>query len=212
MKLDRQSLLLYAVTDRAYLKGQTLYSQVEKAIMGGAGTIQLREKALDTQSMLAEANELLPLCRGLGVPLIINDNIEVCMLSGADGVHIGQQDMDIFEARRILGEHKIIGVSAHNVAEAIAAERGGADYIGAGAVFATGTKRDAGVLSLSTLTEICAAVSIPVVAIGGINADNVIKLKGTGIAGAAVVSGIFAQPDIKLAAEILRTKLTFVIS
>ena len=115
MKLDRQSLLLYAVTDRAYLKGQTLYSQVEKAILGGAGTIQLREKALDTQSMLAEAKKLLPLCRSRGVPLIINDNIEVCMLSGADGVHIGQDDMDIFEARRILGDNRIIGVSAHNV-------------------------------------------------------------------------------------------------
>lgn len=197
----KNNILLYAVTDRSWLKGDTLYSQVEKAIRGGAGVIQLREKNLDRDAVIKEAKELKKLCHEHRVPLIINDSVEIALASDADGVHLGQEDMDVSEARDMLGAEKIIGVSAHNAAEAVAAWRQGADYLGSGAVFQTGSKNNVTPLRHEELKEICSAVPIPVVAIGGINEQNVLQLSGTGISGIAVISAIFAKPDIEKAAR-----------
>lgn len=204
MNCDREQMALYAVTDRAWLRGRTLREQVEGALRGGVTCVQLREKGLEPEAFLAEAVELTALCRRRGVPLIINDNVEVLLRSGADGVHIGQKDGDPAEVRRRIGADRILGVSAHTVEEALRAERCGADYLGVGAVFPTGTKPDAGALRRETLRAICAAVSIPVVAIGGITRDNLPRLSGSGIAGVAVVSAVFAAPDTEQAASELR--------
>lgn len=201
MKVDRKQLCLYAVTDRRWLGNSTLAQQVELALEGGVTFLQLREKDAGPQEILEQARQLLPICRRFGVPLIINDNVELALASGADGVHLGQGDMDPRQARRLLGPDRIIGVSAHNPQEARLALEGGADYLGAGAVFHTGTKTDAGALPRQTLEEICRSVNIPVVAIGGITRENVLSLAGSGVAGAAVVSAIFAQPDVKEAAR-----------
>lgn len=201
MKFDKDSLLLYAVTDRSWLCGETLYSQVEKALEGGATMIQLREKEMSEDSFLAEAREIKELCARYDVPFLINDNVAIAAAVDADGVHVGQSDMEAGDVRRNLGRGKIIGVSAQTVEQAILAEQRGADYLGVGAVFHTGTKPDASDVSYETLKAICKAVSIPVVAIGGITADNVKKLAGSGICGAAVVSALFAQEDIEAAAR-----------
>ena len=212
MKLDRRKLLLYAVTDRAWLDKSTLLDKVKAAIDGGVTFVQLREKHISDSQMLELALSLLPLCRRQGVPFVINDNVKVALKSGADGVHIGQDDMALKEARRQLGDDKIIGVSAHTVDEAVAAEKGGADYLGVGAVFGTSTKADAGRISFKTLSEIVKAVSIPVVAIGGINAANILQLKGSGICGAAVVSALFSKPDVAASASELKAKLKTVVA
>ncbi len=204
MKELRKDLLLYGVTDRRWLQGNTLYAQVEEALKGGATFIQLREKNRPKEEIIQEAKALKALCNRYCVPLVINDDVEVALESGADGVHVGQKDMEVGEARKKLGPDKIIGVSARTVEQAVRAEKQGADYLGAGAVFSTGTKEDTQNLSRETLKEICAAVRIPVVAIGGINADNVESLSGTGICGVAVVSAIFAQKDIQNAVKSLR--------
>lgn len=205
MNLDKNSLLLYAVTDRSWLKGQTLAQQVEQALLGGATMVQLREKQLDLPHFRREALEIQALCRRYGAPFLINDNVDLALEIGADGVHVGQEDMEAGLVRQKLGPGKILGVSAHSPEEALRAQAAGADYLGAGAVFHTGTKTDVSTLSYDTLGDICAAVHIPVVAIGGINEDNILRLKGTGIAGAAVVSALFAQPDIQAAAQHMRT-------
>lgn len=205
MNFDRDSLLLYAVTDRAWLKGQTLAQQVEQALLGGATMVQLREKQLDLPHFRREALEIQALCRRYGVPFLINDNVDLALDIGADGVHVGQEDMEAGLVRQKLGPGKILGVSAHSPEEALRAQAAGADYLGAGSVFHTGTKTDVSTLSCDTLGDICAAVHIPVVAIGGINEDNILRLKGTGIAGAAVVSALFAQPDVQAAARHMRT-------
>lgn len=205
MNLDKNSLLLYAVTDRSWLKGQTLAQQVEQALLGGATMVQLREKQLDLPHFRREALEIQALCRRYGVPFLINDNVDLALEIGADGVHVGQEDMEAGLVRQKLGPGKILGVSAHSPEEALRAQAAGADYLGAGAVFHTGTKTDVSTLSHDTLGDICAAVHIPVVAIGGINEDNILRLKGTGIAGAAVVSALFAQPDVQAAARHMRT-------
>lgn len=208
MKIKKETLRLYAITDRAWLKeGETVAMQVRSAIEGGATIIQMREKHSDFDEKLRLATELKAVCSQYGIPLIINDSVEIARLSGADGVHLGQSDTDISEARKILGEGKIIGATAHNKEEAVKAFEAGADYLGAGAVFPTGTKSDTVPLSFDELKRICSAVEIPVAAIGGINAENITKLEGTGISGAAVVSAVFAQEDIRLAAENLK-KLT----
>lgn len=199
MKCDKDTLLLYAVTDRAWTGGQPLARQVEAALQNGATCLQLREKALDPAAFREEARQMAALCRRYGVPLIINDNVEVALACGAAGVHLGQQDMPIAQARRMAGPDLILGASAHTVQEALEAQAAGADYLGVGAVFSTSTKADASPLSLTTLREICAAVSIPVVAIGGITAQRLPQLAGSGIAGAAVISAVFAQPDIPAA-------------
>ena len=205
MYFKKEDLLLYAVTDRGWLGGETLYSQVEKALKGGATMIQLREKELDEAAFLAEAKQIKGLCRYYGVPFIINDSVKVAEAVGADGVHVGQSDMEAGSARAELGRDKILGVSAQSVEQAVLAEKRGADYLGVGAVFPTGTKADAEAVSLDTLREICSAVSIPVVAIGGISLENAARLRGTGIRGISVVSAIFAASDIEAASRALRS-------
>ena len=195
MKCDKDTLLLYAVTDRAWTGSQPLARQVEAVLQNGATCLQLREKALDPAAFREEARQMAALCRRYGVPLIINDNVEVALACGAAGVHLGQQDMPIAQARRMAGPDLILGASAHTVQEALEAQAAGADYLGVGAVFSTSTKTDASPLPLTTLREICAAVSIPVVAIGGITETNLLQLTGCGAAGVAVVSAIFGAPD-----------------
>ncbi|MGN1036525.1 MAG: thiamine phosphate synthase [Ruminococcus sp.] len=200
MKLSKQNMILYAITDRSWLNGKTLSEEVEKAIIGGATFIQLREKNLNFGDFLNEAIEIRKICNKYKIPFVIDDNVEIALKSGADGVHLGQNDMSIPQARRILGNNKIIGATARTAEQAIKAEQEGADYIGSGAVFATSTKSDTVPLSYENLCKICSSVSIPVVAIGGINIENVKSLKDSGISGVAVVSGIFKSDDVRKSA------------
>ena len=204
MNFDKNSLRLYAVTDRAWVGRQTLCQQVEAALQGGVTCVQLREKHLDRDAFLAEARQICALCRRYGVPFIVNDDLDVALACGADGVHVGQDDMPAAEVRRRAGRRLIVGVSAHTPEEARLAEAAGADYLGAGAVFGSATKTDASLLTPAGLQAVCAAVHIPVVAIGGVNAGNILQLQGSGAAGAAVVSGIFGAPDITAACRELR--------
>ncbi len=204
MKCDKKNLLLYAVTDRSWLGEQTLYQQVEETLKGGATFVQLREKKLDDTAFLAEAIEVQGLCRKYNVPFVINDNVEVARKMNADGVHVGQSDMEAGDVRALIGEDKILGVSAQTVEQAVLAEQRGADYLGVGAVFHTGSKADADDVSRETLKAICGAVSIPVVAIGGIGRHNVLELGGSGICGVAVISAIFAAKDIRSATAELK--------
>lgn len=203
MNCDKKDLLLYAVTDRAWLGDKTLSWQVEKSLKGGATMIQLREKHLDHEHFLKEAKEIKELCRKYQVPFLINDDVDLAVEVDADGVHVGQHDMEAGEVRKKIGPNRILGVSAQTVEQALLAQQAGADYLGVGAVFPTGTKDDADAVSIQTLGEICHAVSIPVVAIGGIGQHNVMQLAGSGICGIAVVSAIYAQPDIQNAASTL---------
>ena len=204
MNFDKNSLRLYAVTDRAWVGRQTLCQQVEAALQGGVTCVQLREKHLDRDAFLAEARQICALCRRYGVPFIVNDDLDVTLACGADGIHVGQDDMPAAEVRRRAGRRLIVGVSAHTPEEARLAEAAGADYLGAGAVFGSATKTDASLLTPAGLQAVCAAVHIPVVAIGGVNARNILQLQGSGAAGAAVVSGIFGAPDITAACRELR--------
>ncbi len=204
MNFDKHSLRLYAVTDRAWVGRQTLCQQVEAALQGGVTCVQLREKHLDWDAFLAEARQICALCRRYGVPFIVNDDLDVALACGADGIHVGQDDMPAAEVRRRAGRRLIVGVSAHTPEEARLAEAAGADYLGAGAVFGSATKTDASLLTPAGLQAVCAAVHIPVVAIGGVNARNILQLQGSGAAGAAVVSGIFGAPDITAACRELR--------
>lgn len=204
MKCDKQAMLLYAVTDRAWTGEQTLYQQVEAALKGGVTCVQLREKALDDDAFFREAAELAALCRAYGVPFVVNDNVEAAIRCGADGIHVGQEDMDAVQVRRRIGGEMMLGVSVHTVAEARRAVEQGADYLGVGAMFSTSTKPDADVLTCQTLREICSAVEIPVVAIGGINEENILQLSGTGVDGVALVSAIFAARDIERSCRALR--------
>lgn len=211
MRLDKTSLKLYAITDRNWLNGDTLYNQVEKALRGGATFIQLREKMLDHESFLAEALQIKELCKKYQVPFLINDNVEIAKACDADGVHVGQSDMAAGYARQLLGQDKIIGVSASTVEEAVLAEKNGADYLGVGAVFPTTSKDDAAEVPMSVLKEICQAVKIPVIAIGGITRNNVIELSDSGIVGISVISAIFAQPDILAATKYLREQVEIML-
>ncbi len=204
MKYDKKDFLLYAVTDRTWLNGSTLYEQVKQALLGGATFIQLREKNLNNKDFLEEAVQIKKICDNYNVPFIINDNIEIALKTNADGVHVGQNDMEAAQVRKLLGENKILGVSVQTVDQAILAEKQGADYLGVGAIFHTGSKVDADDVSIKTLKKICEAVNIPVIAIGGINKDNIMKLAGSGICGIAVISAIFAQKDIRLATAELK--------
>ena len=204
MKLNK-SLLLYAITDRHWLNGKTLYSQVELALKGGATMIQIREKDLDENAFLKEAEQIQSLCAKYCVPFIVNDNVELAVKIGADGVHVGQSDMAAKDVRALIGKDKILGVSAQTVKQALEAQKCGADYLGTGAVFPTGSKDDAQVLGVQTLKEICSAVNIQVVAIGGISKDNILELKKSGIAGVSVISAIFAQNDIVAATAELKS-------
>lgn len=201
MKVDKASMLLYAVTDRAWLGSNSLAQQVEDAVKAGVTFIQLREKDLDYDAFLEQALEIKKVTDRQKVPFVINDNIDVAIACNADGVHVGQSDMAAGDVRKRLGEDKIIGVSVQTVEQAVFAEKNGADYLGVGAVFSTSTKLDAHTVSFDQLRQICEAVSIPVVAIGGISESNILQLKGTGIDGIAVVSAIFAQKNIYVASK-----------
>lgn len=207
MKVERKTMRLYAVTDRAWLNGRKLEDDVEKAIRGGATFMQIREKDLDDAAFLAQAKAVKAVTDRYGVPYVVDDNVEVAKAIDADGVHVGQSDMETGAVREKLGPDKIIGVSVQTVEQALLAEKRGADYLGVGAVFPTSTKEDASEVSFETLQEICDKVSIPVVAIGGINRENVTQLAGSGIDGIAVVSAIFAAEDIEKATAELAEKV-----
>lgn len=197
MKCDKRYMLLYAVTDRAWTGEQTLYEQVEAALKGGVTCVQLREKELDETAFLQEAKDICALCRRYGVPFIVNDNVDVAIACQADGIHVGQEDMAAGEVRRRVGDAMLLGVSVHTVEEARRAVRNGADYLGLGAVFPTSTKTDVDQMTNETLRAICDAVDVPVVAIGGINRGNLLKLSGSGVDGVALVSAIFSAEDIE---------------
>ena len=205
MQFNIEQLLLYAVTDRAWTGRQTLLEQIEEALAGGVTLLQLREKALDPEACLQEAVEACRLCHRYGVPLIINDNVDVALGSGADGVHVGIEDAPVQQIRRRTGSDFIIGATAKTVEQARLAEASGADYLGVGAVFPSPTKKTAIRITNAQLREICASVRIPAVAIGGINAENALEICGCGARGIAVVSAIFAAQDIRTAAAALRT-------
>ena len=197
MGLKLEDCILYAVTDTSWLRGQTLAQQVEAALRGGATMVQLREKELEGEALEQEAREILAVCRKYGVPLLINDDVMLAKKIGAEGVHVGQSDMAAAEARSILGPDAIIGVTARTIEQAQAAEKAGADYLGSGAVFGTSTKKDAKPLDPAYFQQICESVSIPVVAIGGITANNIRQLEGRKMSGFAIVSGIFAAQDVE---------------
>lgn len=204
MSIDKQDLLLYAVTDRTWMGESTLAAQAKEAIEAGVTMIQLREKNLDYGRFLELAMAVRRVTERSQIPFVINDNVDVALACGADGIHVGQKDQPADEVRRQIGPGKILGVSVQTVQQAICAEQSGADYLGVGAMFLTSTKQDASKVSFETLKTICGTVNIPVVAIGGIGKNNILRLGGSGIAGVAVVSAIFAQPDISAAAAELR--------
>ena len=212
MKCDKKDLLLYAVTDRHWLDGRKLIDVVRESLDGGVTFLQLREKDLDEARFLDEAKDIKTLCHAYGVPFLINDNVDIALAVDADGVHVGQSDMEAGDVRAKLGPDKIIGVSAQTVAQALQAEAHGADYLGVGAVFPTGSKADAKEVEWDVLRDICQAVSIPVVAIGGITQENVTELAGTGICGVAVISAIYAQEDIPAAAKNLKNTVKEMIA
>lgn len=209
--MKKEQLLLYAVTDRSWLNGSALADAVKKALSGGVTMLQLREKHMTDDEFIKSALEIKNICSEFNVPLIINDNIRVALAVNADGVHLGQTDTPLREARQLLGNDKIIGITAKTPMQAVEAEKNGADYIGSGAVFGTTTKSNAVKMELDTLRAITSSVKIPVAAIGGITADNVSKLQNTGISGAAVVSGIFAQEDIESTAKLLYKKIKAIV-
>ncbi len=208
MNCDKKDLLLYAVTDRFWLGEKTLAEVVEESLKGGVTFLQLREKQLDNEHFLQEAKELKALCRKYNVPFVINDNVDIALAMDADGVHVGQSDMEADDVRAKLGPDKIIGVSAQTVEQAVLAEKRGADYLGVGAVFATSSKDDADDVSYETLKAICEAVSIPVIAIGGITKENAPELAGSGICGVAVISAIYGQKEIEKATQDLKKVVT----
>ena len=207
MRLEKDRLLLYAVTDRSWTGQQSLYEQIEEALKGGVTMVQLREKQLSEDELVAEAIQIKELCHRYEVPLIINDNVDAALKSGADGVHVGIEDAPVSEIRRRAGDDFIIGATAKTTEQAKAAEAAGADYLGVGAVFPSPTKKNAIRITPQDLREICGSVAIPAVAIGGITEDNVSQIKGGGMAGVAVVSAIFAAQDIQKAAAELKRKV-----
>lgn len=204
MKCDKKTMLLYAVTDRTWVGKQNLYEQVESALKGGVTCVQLREKELDEEEFLKEAIELAVLCKQYNVPFFINDNVDIAIKCDADGIHVGQEDMEASKVRQRVGDDMMIGVSVHSVEEAIEAVNNGADYLGVGAMFSTSTKSDVSVLSKETLKDICQAVDVPVVAIGGIHKSNISQLSHTGVDGVALVSAIFGADDIEKECQFLR--------
>lgn len=211
LKLNKSELIkalaVYAVTDRYWLKDETLAQVVEKAILGGTTFVQLREKNATDEEFLQLALDVQKVCKKYNVPFVINDNVELAAKIGADGVHVGQSDMNALDVRALVGSDKILGVSAQTVEQAVLAEKQGADYLGVGAVFRTSMKDDADYVPYETLKAICDAVTIPVVAIGGITADNMHELKGSGICGVSVISSIFGKEDITAAAAELKKKV-----
>lgn len=209
----RRAMLLYAITDRSWLKeGESLTDVCREVLDNGATFLQIREKDLDKENFEKEAAELKKLCEKYRVPFVVNDNVQIALDIDADGVHVGQSDIKGRDIRSLIGPDKILGISAGTAEEAVAAEKAGADYIGVGAVFGTSTKKDARNLSIEKLREICGAVSIPAVAIGGISRENVSELDGSGASGIAVISAIFGAGEpgkatgelLKLAEEMVK--------
>lgn len=211
MRFRKEHLLLYAVTDRVHAVKGPLYSQVEKALEGGVTCVQLREKYLNEDEYVNEAVKIKELCHKYDVPIIINDNLAVALKSGADGIHVGQEDMDAGKIREITGSSFIIGVTAKTVRQALRAQADGADYIGSGAVFPSPTKQGAVRISKEKLREICGSVEIPAVAIGGINRSNMAQLEGCGMSGFAVVSAVFGADDITAEAVLLKAEAESVL-
>ena len=206
MRFERDMLLLYAVTDRAWTGKQSLDEQVEEALQGGVTLVQLREKRLSKEQLIEEARRITALCHRYGVPLIVNDDYEAALAAGADGVHVGIEDTPVAAIRARAGKNFIIGATAKTVEQAQRAEHEGADYLGVGAVFPSPTKRNAIRITNKQLRTICASVTIPAVAIGGITQKNVASLKGSDMAGIAVVSAIFGADDILAAARSLKER------
>ena len=204
MKCDKRHMLLYAVTDRTWIGKQTLYQQVEAALKGGVTCVQLREKSLSYDEFLREGKAICDLCHRYEVPFIVNDNVDIAIACNADGIHVGQEDMVAGEVRRQVGAGMILGVSVHSVSEALDAVRNGADYLGVGAVFPTNTKTDVNQMPKEIIRDICNAVEIPVVAIGGINKENIHKLSDSGVDGVALVSSIFSAENIESTCRKLR--------
>ena len=202
----RKDLLVYAVTDRSWLRGKTLAEQVEEALKGGATMIQLREKELTGEPLEQLAKEVQAVCRRYGVPFLINDDVELAVKIGADGAHVGQEDMEAGNVRRLLGPDRILGVTAKTAEQVRAAVAAGADYLGSGAVFGSATKTNAKPMTLAQFREICELSEVPVVAIGGITLGNMAQLKGCGMAGFAIVSGIFAADDVESMTRKIRAK------
>lgn len=211
MTFNRDMLLLYAVTDRAWVGRQTLYEQVEDALKGGATIVQLREKNFSEEELVEEAIRIREICHKYNVPFIVNDNVEVALKSGADGVHVGIEDAPVAEIRKRVGKEFIIGATAKTVEQAKAAEAAGADYLGVGAVFPSPTKKNAIRISNEQLNEICSSVEIPAVAIGGISLENVTEIRGGGIEGVAVVSAIFAAENIEETTKVLKEKVEEIV-
>ncbi|TXJ20747.1 thiamine phosphate synthase [Brachyspira aalborgi] len=197
MRFDKKYAILYAVTDRAWIGKQNLYEQVESALKGGATCVQLREKNLDEELFLEEAIKIKSLCKKYGIPFLVNDNVDIAIKCEADGVHVGQEDTAVSKVRKLVGDKMIIGVSVQNINKALESIKNGADYLGVGAMFSTSTKLDANVIPFENLKSICNAVNIPVVAIGGIGKNNIMKLAGSGADGVALVSAIFGAKNIE---------------
>lgn len=212
MKFNKEMLLLYAVTDRKWTGEKTLYQQVEEALKGGATLIQLREKNMSQEEFLKEAREMTALCHRYGTALIINDNVEVALKSGADGVHVGIEDIPVKEIRKQAPGDFIIGATAKTTGQAQRAEKEGADYLGVGAVFPSPTKKNAIRITTEELKKICSSVRIPAVAIGGITSENAGSLAGGGMAGMAVVSAVFGASDIKKETAGLKKKIREAVS
>ena len=208
MKLNSKDLFLYAVTDRKWTGKKTLFEQVEKSIKVGVTFVQLREKELEYKLFLDEAIKMKDLCKKYDIPFVVNDNVDIAIKSNADGVHIGQEDMEASNVREMIGKDKILGISVQTLEQAIEAEKKGADYLGVGAIFPTNSKDNAVKVSIETLSLICKSVNIPVVAIGGINKTNINQLKNTGISGVALISAIFANDDIEYATRELKEILS----
>jgi len=208
MRIKREQLLLYAVTDRKCIGDRDLFTCIREALEGGVTILQLREKGMSTEQLAEEARKVKELCKEFGVPLIINDDYKAAMLSGADGVHVGVEDASVSEIRAAAGDSFIIGATAKTPEQAIKAYSEGADYLGVGAVFPSPTKTNAIRITTSQLHEICGCVNIPSVAIGGITENNLSGLAGGGMAGIAVVSSLFGADDIRLAAHNLRAAVS----
>ena len=211
MKFNEKMLLLYAVTDQAWVGKQTLLEQIEDALKGGATIVQLREKKLDVDSFVEEAIQVRDLCHKYNVPLIINDNVDVALKSGSDGVHVGIEDAPVAEIRKRVPADFIIGATCKTVEQAKIAEAAGANYMGVGAVFPSPTKTNAVRITNEQLREIVSSVSIPAVAIGGIGYDNVLEIKGSSVSGVAVVSAIFGAEDIEQATALLKERVKVVV-
>ena len=208
----KEKLLLYAITDSSCIGNRDFYEEIEKALKGGVTILQLREKGLSTSELTEKAKKVKAVCQRYNVPLIINDDVTAAIDSGADGVHVGADDMNVSEIRRMAGDDFMIGATAKTVEQALSAQSQGADYLGCGALFASSTKKNAKPMTAEMLREIISSVTIPVVAIGGLTYDNIDIIKGSGAAGAAFVSAVFAQTDTEAAAEKLKAKMEEIIN